>query len=377
VRIVVVGVLAMGAPAAVAQEGTPSPQELWDAYPLDPETSQSQAGASNGAPPPTGTAAGAGVQNAAGAAAGTTDGSTATGEPAAESGDSSLTVPALVGAALLAFAVGLAAGQASRRRTAGDHEAAATADGERTAAAANGERPAATAGNRRAPRPKLRTAPRVPAPRAAPPAPAPERPPPAFDWVEPAPPPPAQPPPAFDWVERAPQPPEQPPPEFEWVEPASRAPEPAAPPPAESPPPPPPEAEPVADDYAAEREPFELPWRRFARDTPWPEAAELWTCEIGWKPGYLKSTFRALVAAPGEHKRKAVADSPPLRWTLMMDPDPDLPEVAEAVRVLAATIERAGWEQTDPGEPWFAKRFVWRGEGRPPRIQSFSGGVNA
>jgi hypothetical protein len=374
VRIVVVGILAMGAPAAVAQEGTPSPQELWDAYPLDPETSQSQAGASNGAPPPTGTAAGAGAQNTGGATAGTTDGSTATGEPATESGDSSLTVPALVGAALLAFAVGLAAGQASRRRTAGD-QAAATAAEERTAAAANGERPAATAGNRRAPRPKLRTAPPVPAPRAAPPAPAPERPAPAFDWVEPAPQPPAQPPPAFDWVERAPQPPEQPPPEFEWVEPAARAPEPAAPPPAE--PPPPPEAEPVADDYAAEPEPFELPWRRFARDTPWPEAAELWTCEIGWKPGYLKSTFRALVAAPGEHKRKAVADSPPLRWTLMMDPDPDLPEVAEAVRVLASTIERSGWEQTDPGEPWFAKRFVWRGEGRPPRIQSRSGGVSA
>jgi hypothetical protein len=388
VRILVVGALAMGAPAAVAQEESPSPQQLWDAYPLDPETAQSQAGVES--------QSGAGTP---GAGAGSAASTGAAGERrGAESGDPSLTVPALVGAALLAFAVGLAAGQASRRRA---------------AATANGEGPPARP--RRPARPKLR-------PAALAPTPPPE---PTFEWVEPAPrtragPPRASEPPRPEAAPAAPprEPaappaaaeslaaslsadaaPVAPPPvprttvkppgpsELDSAAPP-HAPEPAPPsapdraatPPVAPRPPaaPEPDAPPPAGD-APEREPFELPWRRFARDVPWPEADELWTCEIGWKPGYMKSTFRALVAAPGERKRKAVAESPPLRWTLMMDPDPELAEVAEAVRVLAAMIERAGWERTDPGEPWFAHRFVWRGEGRPPRIESSSrqGGTDA
>jgi hypothetical protein len=347
--------------------------------------------AATGAPSPTATGGGL--------AADGTGAGTGTGEQAAEAGDPSLTVPALVGAALLAFAVGLAAGQASRRRAAAaaEGETATTADRGRPATNAGGGRPAATAGGerpapRRPSRPKLRPAAPVPAPEPPPePPPAPERAAPAFEWVEPAPRTRAAPPRSPDPqpAEAVARPPATPPPPAtdpaptpsarDRTAPPAAAPpaapeRPAAPPP---PPAPPPDPEPVPAAGAAEPEPFELPWRRFARDTPWPEADELWTCEIGWKPGYVKSTFRALVAAPGERKRKVVAESPPLRWTLMMDPDPDLPEVAEAVRVLAATIERAGWERTDPGEPWFAKRFVWRGEGRPPRIKSKDGGVNA
>ena len=46
---------------------------------------------------------------------------------------------------------------------------------------------------------------------------------------------------------------------------------------------------------------------RFARARGWPEeAGRAWTCEIDWKPGYIKSGFRAMAAPPGEPRRSGV-----------------------------------------------------------------------
>jgi hypothetical protein len=111
------------------------------------------------------------------------------------------------------------------------------------------------------------------------------------------------------------------------------------------------------------------PVRRFARATPWPAAArELWTCEIGWKAGYRKSSFRAMAAPPGSDKREPLADAPAVSWTLMGDPEPPTPELAVRVRALMTALEAAGWEHIGRGGRWYAQRFLWRGTGDPQPV---------
>ena len=91
------------------------------------------------------------------------------------------------------------------------------------------------------------------------------------------------------------------------------------------------------------------PARRFARLVPWPEeAVTLWTCEIDWKPGYRRSTFRAIAEPPGAGKRRQIGESPPVRWTLMSDPEPPTPALVAAVRPLMAALEAAGWQRIGP-----------------------------
>jgi hypothetical protein len=111
------------------------------------------------------------------------------------------------------------------------------------------------------------------------------------------------------------------------------------------------------------------PARRFARPTAWPEEAEtLWTCELAWKAGYRKSTFRAMAGPPGAGKRQSIGESAAVRWTLMGEPEPPTPELAIRVRALVQALEAAGWEHIGRGRSWYAQRFVWRGSGEPRAI---------
>jgi hypothetical protein len=110
--------------------------------------------------------------------------------------------------------------------------------------------------------------------------------------------------------------------------------------------------------------------RRVAHARPWPDEAEgLWTCEIGWKPGYRKSSFRAMAAPPGESRRRPIGESPPLGWTLWADPEPPTHELVAAAQALLAALVAAGWERTQAGGPWYAQRFLWRGSGEPGPIR--------
>jgi hypothetical protein len=73
-----------------------------------------------------------------------------------------------------------------------------------------------------------------------------------------------------------------------------------------------------------------------------------------------------MAGPPGsDSRRKPIAESPPLRWTLMTDPEPPTPEMVAGVKVLMAALIAAGWERTEPGGAWYAQRFLWRGEGEP------------
>jgi hypothetical protein len=114
--------------------------------------------------------------------------------------------------------------------------------------------------------------------------------------------------------------------------------------------------------------------RRFARAGPWPkEAKSAWTCEIDWKPGYIRSGFRAMVAPPGEQRRRPFGQSRPLRWTLMDDPEPPTEEMVAVVQELVAALTQHGWVRIGPAGRWYAQRFLWAGEGQPRPLEPLTG----
>jgi hypothetical protein len=299
-----------------------------------------------------------------------------------------LPVPALAGGIVLAFALGVGAGQVHRRRRQGGQRPSRPSRAERRAAhAPPPSAPAPPPPEPVPPAPPVALAPDPPFPPPAPVPPPPE-PLPAKPRVVVPPPAPAPPPPHPPAPERgelfepfdpfAPEPePERHPdahtplaeapevPRSQDVDPASH--EPAVAPLEHAP-----EAlrpvDPIRPAPAPD-EPAGVPARRFARLVPWPEeAAQLWTCEIGWKAGYRKSSFRAMAEPPGAGKRRQIGESPPLRWTLMSDPEPPTPEFVALVRALMGALEAAGWERIGPGGPWYAQRFLWRGAGEPGRV---------
>jgi hypothetical protein len=348
----VMAVVAWGTPSAAAQQqqDEPTPEELWDAYPLDPEGKRTEE------PAPPGTT---GRDAAASSPTPATRRVTTAQQPAEDGGLPEGTVFAAV---LAAFAAGLGAGLVRRQR--------------RLAAARQ------AANGTPQPAPRARLVRRRPAHEAAtaPPAPAtrePRRRRRAGDAPPSEPVAPGRRAPAVDAPEPAPSEPRPHRPDVDVLppEPPAREPRPRLPeidlPPAPEPRPrfpdvdaPPPDATPVEATELASAPP-----RRFA-GPPWPEADELWSCEIAWKPGYVRSCFRAMAAPPGAKRRQSIGESAPLKWTMMMEPEPPTPELVEAVRGLAAAIEAAGWERMDtPEEPWYALRFLWRRPGWPQRVE--------
>jgi hypothetical protein len=117
-----------------------------------------------------------------------------------------------------------------------------------------------------------------------------------------------------------------------------------------------------------------LPARRFARPHPWPEeAASTWTCEIDWKPGYIKSGFRAMAAPPGGARRTRFGQSRPIKWTLMSEPEPPTDEMVEVLRELVTALTQDGWVRIGPGGPWYAQRFLWAGDRQPRPLVPLKG----
>jgi hypothetical protein len=278
-----------------------------------------------------------------------------------------LPLPALAGGLVLAFAAGLGAGQVHRRR----RRAAASRPSRaarRAAAHAPPARPAPPPPEPVPPAPPVVIAPPVQPPAPVPPPPEPRPAEPRVVLPTPAPPPPPAPPrlperfvpgrPLRDALAEAPEVPRpqdvDPAVGDRVVPPLGQAPEALRPPHPSGPAP-----EPAPDMPLT-------PARRFARLVPWPEeAAALWTCEIDWKAGYRRSSFRAMAEPPGAGKRRQIGESPPLRWTLMSNPEPPTPEFVAVARALIVALEAAGWERIGRGGRWYAQRFLWRGTGEP------------
>jgi hypothetical protein len=95
-----------------------------------------------------------------------------------------------------------------------------------------------------------------------------------------------------------------------------------------------------------------------------PSAA--WTCAIGWRPGRLRSRFRAMMAAPDGRGQWVVAQSKRLRWPPTRGETMATAELVSALESLVAALVAAGWEPVESGGSWSARRFVWCREGEPP-----------
>jgi len=106
---------------------------------------------------------------------------------------------------------------------------------------------------------------------------------------------------------------------------------------------------------------------RFRREVDWPaDTEDLWRCEIKWKPGYVNSRFAVVATEPGHRRGRTVGASEPFKWLLMADPNPQAQDQRAEVRSLDEQIRAAGWEPAGRGRWWSALRYVWRHEGPPP-----------
>jgi hypothetical protein len=121
-----------------------------------------------------------------------------------------------------------------------------------------------------------------------------------------------------------------------------------------------------ADPTQPSRAPSSPPGR-FARGPGWPaDTLDLWRCEITWRAGYVNSSFKAMVFAPGKRRGRAVAHSATLKWLIMEPPDPEDQATLAELRRLASALVATGWQPIGRGVGWYSGRFVWRGQGPPP-----------
>jgi hypothetical protein len=89
-----------------------------------------------------------------------------------------------------------------------------------------------------------------------------------------------------------------------------------------------------------------------------------WTAETEWCPAGGEACFRVVARATEGTATAVVAESARLEW-----PPADAaagPALTAAAEELETRLVAAGWRPLPPGDAWYAKRFVWRGEGTPP-----------
>jgi hypothetical protein len=65
-----------------------------------------------------------------------------------------------------------------------------------------------------------------------------------------------------------------------------------------------------------------------------------WTCEIAWKPGYVRSRFQAVIVTPDDRRRRVVAESSGLRWPPQDVRNPPTREIEATLEALS--YRRAG-----------------------------------
>jgi hypothetical protein len=89
-----------------------------------------------------------------------------------------------------------------------------------------------------------------------------------------------------------------------------------------------------------------------------------WTAEIQWRSAADAARFRAVALPPGARKQVTLAESPRLEWPPRGEAGVE--SLVRAVADLEHAVVAAGWEPTDPGASWFARRFVWPRTDRVP-----------
>jgi hypothetical protein len=114
---------------------------------------------------------------------------------------------------------------------------------------------------------------------------------------------------------------------------------------------------------------------RFRRSPAWPEGSDqLWRCELRWKPHVLNSRFEAVAEAPEGRAERGVGSSASFKRFKPTEPDPaSLQYRAELMRLIGE-LKAAGWEHVGRGARWYSERFVWTKDGVPPDCERAAAG---
>jgi hypothetical protein len=101
-----------------------------------------------------------------------------------------------------------------------------------------------------------------------------------------------------------------------------------------------------------------------AAASPAPAHGSPWTAEIEWRSEDGASRFCVVASPPGGADGLTLGESPHIEWPPRNAADVD--SLVGAVSDLERAVVAAGWEPTDPGTSWYARRFVWPWTDRVP-----------
>jgi hypothetical protein len=89
-----------------------------------------------------------------------------------------------------------------------------------------------------------------------------------------------------------------------------------------------------------------------------------WTAEIEWCDEDGVSRFRVVAIPPEGEGGVTLGASPRIEWPPRNAADVD--SLVGAVTDLERAVVAAGWEPSDSGSSWYARRFVWPWTDRVP-----------
>jgi hypothetical protein len=94
--------------------------------------------------------------------------------------------------------------------------------------------------------------------------------------------------------------------------------------------------------------------------------ASAWTAEIQWRGDKGAARFRVVASPPGGKDEVSLLESRQLDWPPASDAAVE--SLVGAVADLERSLVAAGWEVTEPGASWFARRFRWPRSDRAPDL---------
>jgi len=88
-----------------------------------------------------------------------------------------------------------------------------------------------------------------------------------------------------------------------------------------------------------------------------------WTAQISWRRADGEARFCVMAAPPGGEEA-TLMESANIPWP--PESDAGVQSLIDEVAKLESAVVAAGWETTEPGSSWYARRFVWTRTDRAP-----------
>jgi hypothetical protein len=96
------------------------------------------------------------------------------------------------------------------------------------------------------------------------------------------------------------------------------------------------------------------------------ETDQVWRCEIEWAAGFESPRFQAVMHAPGDPQGRLIGASRAFGAAEVDGSQPGATTHRPEFQQLVSALEAAGWRRVGRGSAWYSERFTWPGEGLPP-----------